>query len=174
MSTFRAQIDDFFFEIKSDGINDTWQKNVPEYDIPFSRGASLDSLGVKSRPIRFTAIFRNENYASHQAFIAHALKDQYNTLIHPKYGPVKGMVKTLSVNHGDRINYSEINIDFVEEADSQAAPVYAPSVTQITEDVLVAGQMQSMASLKAELSAGLGTGASDALSQDLDPESETG
>lgn len=174
MSTYRAQIDDFSFEITSEGINDSWQKNVSEYDIPFSKGASLDSLGVKTRPIRFTAIFRKENYASHQAFIAHGLKDQYNTLIHPKYGPIKGMIKTLSVNHDDRINYCEINIDFVEDGESQAAPVYAPSVTQITEDELVAGQMQSMASLQAELSAGLGAGSSDVLSQELDPENEAG
>ena len=53
-------------------------------------------------------------------------------------------------------------------------PVYAPSVTQITEDELVAGQMQSMASLQAELSAGLGAGSSDVLSQELDPENEAG
>ncbi len=173
MSTYRAQIDDFSFEIKSDGVSDAWTKNVVEYDIPFSSGASLDSLGVKSRPIRFVAIFRKENYESHQAFIAHALIDQYNTLIHPVYGPVKGMIKSLSVTHDDRKSYCEISIEFVEEAIESAAPVYAPSITQLTEEALVAGQLQCIANLQAELSAGLGAGASGALSQDLDSESET-
>lgn len=173
MSTYRAQIDDFSFEIKSDGVSDAWTKNVVEYNIPFSSGASLDSLGVKSRPIRFVAIFRKENYESHQAFIAHALIDQYNTLIHPVYGPVTGMIKSLSVAHDDRLNYCEISIEFVEEAVESASPVYAPSITQLTEEALVAGQLQCIANLQAELSAGLGAGAAGALAQDLDPESET-
>lgn len=173
MGTYRAQIDDFSFEIKSDGVSDVWTKNVVEYEIPFSSGASLDSLGVKSRPIRFVAIFRKENYESHQAFIAHALIDQYNTLIHPVYGPVTGMIKSLSVAHDDRLNYCEISIEFVAEAIESAAPVYAPSITQLTEEALVAGQLQCIANLQAELSAGLGAGASVSLAQDLDSESET-
>lgn len=170
MSTYQAKIDDFEFEIKSDGIRDAYQKNIAEYDIPFSTGAIPDSLGVKSRSIRFTAIFKNDAYTSHQAFVSHALKDQVNTLVHPVYGPVKGMIKTLSVNNDERKRYCEIDIEFVDDASAEAAPVYSPDVAQSIEEILAESQTLSTEQLSSELASGLGSQSGVVLATELDPE----
>jgi prophage DNA circulation protein len=167
---FQAKIDEYSFEIKSDGVHDNYQKNVVEYDIPFSSGAIPDSLGMKSRSIRFTAIFKKENYISHQAFVSHALNDQVNTLVHPLYGPVKGMIKTLSVNNDERKSYCEIDIEFVEDAGAEAAPVYYPDVSHAIEETLAESQALSIEQLSSELASGLGSQSGVVLATELDSE----
>lgn len=166
---YNAQLDGFSLEIKSDGIQDTWEKNVVEYGVPFSAGAQLDSLGLKARATRFTAIFKNANYEMHEAFVQHCILDLVNTFVHPVYGPVKGMVKNISVLNRDLIKYAEVAFDFVEDANPESQPLYRPDVTQTVEATFIATQTLQMESVADALRSNLGASAAGVLSISLDP-----
>jgi hypothetical protein len=164
-----AQLDGFELILKSDGTEDTWEKNLAEYDIPFAQGANLDPLGVRSHPIRFTCIFMNNKYAEHEFFVQHCLLDIVNTFIHPVYGPIKGCVKSVSVRNNSLIKYAEVDVDFVEDASPDTAPAYSPDVKTKTEQAVADAQVVMMAKVSDDIKQALGQEGSDIVSKELAP-----
>jgi dihydroneopterin aldolase len=64
------------------------------------------------------------------------------------------MIKTLSVNNDERKSYCEIDIEFVEDAGAEAAPVYYPDVSHAIEETLAESQALSIEQLSSELASG--------------------
>jgi hypothetical protein len=169
MKTYKAQLDSFELTIKSDGTSDVWEKNLVEYEVPFATGPELDSLGIKSHPIRFTAVFINEKYEEHEYFVKHVLQDITNTFIHPAYGPISGCVKTVTVRHNDLKKYAEVDVDFLENSNPETAPLYNPDVKYTIEQDIINTQALQMEHFATEVKSVLGPAASKVLAVALDP-----
>lgn len=171
MTQYRAKLDFFDLYITADGIDDVWSKNVVEYDIPFSDGAILDQLGIKSRKINFRSVWWNDTYSSHEAFVKHCLKDATNTLIHPKYGTIKGRVSLVSVkNDGNSPKLAYVDVTFIEDTNPDVEPVYSPGLSAVVDDCIIASQLSEMERFAADVNAVLGPAGPRVLAVALDPD----
>jgi prophage DNA circulation protein len=153
---YTAKIDGFTFQIPDVGTRDTIEKNVSEPDMPFSSGAMPEPMGIKSRTVQCTCLFINDNYDAHVDFIAHILQDLINTFIHPKYGPLRGVIKNIVVNNDSRKRYAAIDIDFIESADESTEPVRQTDIKYQTEQVISEAQKQQVQQLEDDLRKDLG------------------
>lgn len=170
MTRYKAKLDGFDLLIEDSGTADTWEKNVPEYDIPFASGAHTDGLGVRARHIQFTTVWFNDSYEMHEAFIAHCLLDSINTLIHPKYGQIKGRVKSVQAVHRDNPQLVKIDVAFVEDADPDVEPVYTPDLVAIVDQSIAAAQLSEMERFASDVNANMGPAGAAILAVALDPE----
>lgn len=164
---YQAQLDGFTLEILDTGTTDDFEKNLGVYERPFSTGAKLDPMGIKRRSTRYTCIFRNDNYDSHEFFVQHLLLDQLNTLIHPVYGPITGAVKAISVRNTSRKRYAEIDIEFIQSASDTESQSYTPDIKYRVEQNLISTQQEQMDQFSETVHAALGPSAQSVLSPAL-------
>lgn len=154
--TYTATIDGFTFQITDTGTRDTIEKNVSEPELPFSSGAMPESMGIRSRSVQCTCLFVNDNYEKHIDFVAHISKDLINTFVHPKYGPLRGVIRNVVVNNDSRKRYAAIDIDFIESADESAEPVRQTDIKYQIENIISVAQQQQIDQLIDDLRKNLG------------------
>jgi prophage DNA circulation protein len=127
-------------EFRFQSIEDTLARSIVQYEAPYADGAFSDDLGASPRKIRFNAVFRGDEYASHTAFL-----DEVTTykllwsLTHPAYqGVIKGRILSAAVSHNKSVRHCIIAIDFVETADKAkpSAFISAATITQLGSKVL--------------------------------------
>jgi prophage DNA circulation protein len=130
----QATLAGFEIEIDSNGITDTFEKGIAQYEFPFVDGAKLDDLGMKARTISCTAHFYNDRYTEHEYFLA-AISERFLTeMVHPQYGIIQGRCKSIRTIHNDHERHVEVQIEFVEELFN---PEFASVPADITHDVFV-------------------------------------
>jgi len=130
--TFKPAIDDFALELI--GTADvSFEKSIVEYEVPFADGAILDDMGAKARHFQIKTIWRRQNYEIYRDFLVHAGIEQLNTYIDPGLGIIHGRIKSANVTRDDR-KCAEINIEFIEDANPDAVPAYAPPLVADMEE----------------------------------------
>ena len=124
-SPYTAKLDDYLLNILD--ISDNIGPSVAQHDFIGTDGAVFENMGNRPRTIRFkTYFFGNPfrssgppykpTYENHRKFLDDMTNStKEHTLIHPKYGTIKGLVTNLAILHNDTQRYVEIDIDFTEQ-----------------------------------------------------------
>jgi hypothetical protein len=160
---FKPMLDDFALELLA-GQASGVEKSIVEYEVPFADGAILDDMGVKARRFQIKTIWRRENYEAYPFFLEHVKLDRLNSFVHPDLGLIRGRIRSASVARDDRL-CAEIDIEFIEDANPDAAPAYDPPLVANLED----GFNKSSAALMDSAAAELGAAGIDP-SAEIDPE----
>jgi hypothetical protein len=126
-----ASLDGYLLEIED--IEDTLEKAIAVYEIPFRDGALLEDMGQNARKIRFKCFFYEDHYDVHRNFLNHLASKSLYELIHPKYGLIKGKIDTLGVKHNDLLRSAEIDVSFIEQWRGKLEPGRSPDVKSETE-----------------------------------------
>lgn len=114
---YQAQLDGFFLEIET--TDDAFEKAIVRHEYPFKDGALLEDMGRKARVVKFRCYFWDDGadhatYDTHIELVKHLASQEISELVHPKYGPLRGCVESMSVRHDDRDRTAEIDVTFVE------------------------------------------------------------
>ena len=114
---YPAQLDGFVLEIET--TDDAFEKAIVRHEFPYKDGALLEDMGRKARIVKFRCYFWDDGadhatYDTHKELVDHLASLEISELVHPKYGPLRGCVESLSVKHDDRDRTAEIDITFVE------------------------------------------------------------
>lgn len=126
MDLFNARLDDIPLEIET--LDDSFEKAIARYDIPYRDGAILEDMGQKAHTLKVRCYFWDDGadhytYNEHIKLVNHLADSEPVTLVHPKYGPLKGYIEQVSVRHDDRIMVAEVDLTFVEDSRTQLAAV---------------------------------------------------
>ncbi len=114
---YPAQLDGFGLEIET--TDDAFEKAIVRHEYPFRSGALLEDMGQRARVVKFRCYFWDDGadhatYDAHLDLLKHLEAQEISELVHPKYGPLRGCVESMSVRHDDRDRTAEIDIAFVE------------------------------------------------------------
>jgi prophage DNA circulation protein len=114
---YMAQLDGFALEIET--TDDAFEKSIVRHEYPFMDGALLEDMGRKARIVKFRCYFWDDGadhltYDTHIELVKHLASQEISELVHPKYGPLRGCVESMSVRHDDRDRTAEIDVTFVE------------------------------------------------------------
>lgn len=114
---YTAQLDGFALEIET--TDDAFEKAIVRHEYPFKDGALLEDMGRKARIVKFRCYFWDDGadhatYDTHIELVKHLASQEISELVHPKYGPLRGCVESMSVRHDDRDRTAEIDVTFVE------------------------------------------------------------
>ena len=171
--TYAATLNGFPLQIET--ISDGFSKAIARYEFPYKDGAQLEDMGQKARTVRFRCYFwdgaGNETYDEHIDFINSLATQTLFEFVHPKYGPIKGCVETVSVTQDDRERCAEVDIEFVENlrGTTQTMQDYpAQDVQASCEDAFSACILQTIAAFGAEAMYFLGAEASTVVTTVLD------
>ncbi|ALC15660.1 Mu-like prophage DNA circulation protein [Desulfuromonas soudanensis] len=168
MDRFAATLDEFPLDVET--LDDSFEKAVAVYEYPYRDGAGTDDLGQKARSLRLRCYWWEETYQKHFEFLDHLKQRSLFSLTHPKYGLIKGRIRSVSVRHDDRQELAEVDIDFVEDLSSQETPAVYPDVKAGGEESFLFGQSELQDNLRTSASAELGEATAAALfTQSLDP-----
>jgi hypothetical protein len=124
--TGTVRLDEYVLEV--DSIEDSFDVAIARHEFPYRDGALLENMGQRARRVRFRAFFLNEYYPLHIGFLNHLEKRELFDLHHPKYGPLKGMIETVSVRHDERERTAEVDISFVENLRGQSEFFVQPEI----------------------------------------------
>jgi prophage DNA circulation protein len=168
MDRFAATLDEFPLEVET--LDDNFEKAIAVYEYPYRDGAGTDDLGQKARSLRLRCYWWEETYQKHFEFLDHLNQRSLFSLTHPKYGLIKGRIRSVSVRHDDRQELAEVDIDFVQDLSSQESPAVYPDVKAAGEESFLSGQAELQNNLRDSASAELGESTAAALfTQPLDP-----
>lgn len=114
---YPAELDGFALEIET--TDDAFEKAIVRHEYPFMNGALLEDMGRKARIVKFRCYFWDDGadhatYDTHIELVKHLASQEISELVHPKYGPLRGCVESMSVRHDDRDRTAEIDVTFVE------------------------------------------------------------
>jgi prophage DNA circulation protein len=153
--TREAYLDGYLLEIED--IEDSFEKSIATYEIPFRDGALLEDMGQNARKIRFKCYFYEEHYDVHRNFLNHLSSKSLYELIHPKYGLMKGRIDNITVKHNDRVRTAEIDVNFIEQWRSKLDAGRNPDVQSDSQDVYERGIIQAKKSVSAAAAVELGS-----------------
>ena len=101
--------------LECETIKDSFEKDIAEYEFPYRNGALLDDLGQKARKIEIRCYFYEETYDTHKKLLACLDNNTLFDLVHPKYGLLKGLIKSVSVSHDECTRTAAITLTFIED-----------------------------------------------------------
>jgi len=137
---YEAKLDDFTLDCET--LEDSFEKSIPEAEFPYRDGALTGDMGQKARKITIKCYFYNEHYYEHFSFIEHLKKRTLFEFVHPKYGLIKGRIKSVAIKHDDRKETAEVDISFVEHMRGEIEPKKEPEVVGETESAFTNGQSE--------------------------------
>ena len=167
---FIALIDDFPLDVET--IRDGFEKAIAVYEYPYVDGADTEDLGHKARNIRLRCYFLGDQYESHKDFLSHLDQRELFELHHPKYGLLAVRIPSVSVNHDDRLDTAEIDIELIEDrlGRSRAESPPAADVENLLVESWIQGQLEVASALTEEMRGVMGPEAIAILQQELAPE----
>jgi len=164
---YPAQINGIPLQIES--IDDTFEKSIVRHEFPYRDGALLEDLGQKARLVKFRCYFwddgaaeiifsdgtssggGNYTYNDHIELLNLLANQSLFSLVHPKYGTIKGCVESVSVKHDDRQMLAEIDLTFVENLRTVIDEVAYEEVLTAIEVAVQKAQDQQQEELAQEL-----------------------
>ncbi|MGD0342874.1 MAG: DNA circularization N-terminal domain-containing protein, partial [Bacteroidales bacterium] len=120
MQPFTAKLDTWDLNILD--ISDALSHSIIRHEYINTDGADLEAMGAHARTVIFRSYWFGANgdpaspsYLNHFVFVDFLSKgSNYHTLVHPKYGTLKGYVENFNIHHDDTQDYCEIDIVFTE------------------------------------------------------------
>ena len=164
---YPAQINGIPLQIES--IDDTFEKSIVRHEFPYRDGALLEDLGQKARVIKMRCYFwddgaaeivfsdgtssggGNYTYNDHIELLNLLEGQNLFSLVHPKYGTVKGCVESVSVRHDDRQMLAEIDLTFVENLRTAIEEIAYEEVVTAIEAAVQQAQAEQEEELADEL-----------------------
>ena len=156
MDLYLATLDGFPLDIET--LDDSFEKAIARYDIPYQDGALLEDLGQKAHVVKLRCWFWDDGadhltYDSHLDFINHLSNTAFSMLEHPEYGRMQGCIETVSVRHNDRQRCAEVDISFVEVLRMDVGWSAEEEVATAAESEFVAAQEEQQQQLTEDLAA---------------------
>ena len=155
--------------LQIESIDDTFEKSIVRHEFPYRDGALLEDLGQKARITKFRCYFwddgaaeitfsdgtssggGNYTYNDHIELLNLLANQSLFSLVHPKYGTIKGCVESVSVKHDDRQMLAEIDLTFVENLRTVIDEVAYEEVLTAIEVAVQKAQDQQQEELAQEL-----------------------
>lgn len=168
---YPAQLDGFDLDIES--INDEIESAIVRHEYPYRNGALLEDMGQKARSVRIRCYFwdngDHQTYDTHTELLAYLEGMEIGELIHPQYGPMRGCVESIHVQHDDRERTAEVDITFVQGLIEDADDTTSEELVSAAEGTYADGIGQQMDEFSNDVSEALGAEANTILGLDLDP-----
>ena len=169
---YPAELDGFALEIET--TDDAFEKAIVRHEFPFQNGALLEDMGRKARVVKFRCYFwddgaDHETYEAHAELLTHLESREISELVHPKYGPLRGCVESMSVRHDDRERTAEIDITFVEGLIEDGGDTRHDDVEAGAEEAYNDGIEDQKKEFADDVKDALGPEASGILDRVLDP-----
>lgn len=170
---YAAQLDGFALEIET--TDDALEKAIVRHEYPFKDGAFLEDMGQKARVVRFRCYFWDDGadratYDTHHKLLKHLQSQETSELVHPKYGPLRGCVESMSVRHDDRERTAEIDIVFVQGLLDEDDDTGHEDVAAGSEEAFDSSIVEQKHAFTDEVTAALGAEAPAILAKTLDPD----
>jgi len=170
---YAAKLDAFDLEIEQ--IDDEIDIAIVRHEYPYKNGALLENLGQKARSIRFRCYFwddgaGHETYDLHEELLAHLEGQEIFELVHPKYGPLRGSVEAIHINHDDRQRTATLDIMFVHGAIEDSDDTAHEDIESSAEEAYTAGIDEQQDVFSGDVAAELGPESGSILGKVLDPE----
>lgn len=169
---YLAQLDGFGLEIET--TDDAFEKAIVRHEYPFKDGALLEDMGQRARIVKFRCYFWDDGadhatYDKHIALLKHLESQEISELVHPKYGPLRGGIESISVRHDDRDRTAEIDIVFVEGLLEDGGDTRHDDVEAGAEEAYSNGIEDQKQEFADDVKTALGSEAPDILTKALDP-----
>lgn len=169
---YPAELDGFDLEIET--TDDAFEKAIVRHEFPYKDGALLEDMGRKARVVKFRCYFWDDGadhatYDTHKELVDHLASLEISELVHPKYGPLRGCVESMSVRHDDRDRTAEIDVTFVEGLIEDGGDTRHDDVEAGAEEAYNAGIEDQKKEFADDVREALGPGASGVLDRVLDP-----
>lgn len=160
------------FQLDAEVIRDGFEKSIAVYEYPYVDGADTEDLGQRARRVQIRCWFIDDRYEEHKEFLAYLDSRDLFDLNHPQYGLLKGRLLSVSVNHDDKIDTAEIDLDFIcDRSGTNQIKRYA-DVAGETEEEFTAGQQDLQDHYAAAVTEELGTEAVAIMAMELDDEQD--
>jgi len=141
--------------IEMETIEDGFEKAIAEYDYPFADGVDTEDMGAKAHSIRVRCFYWDDaeqsTYSNHITLINNLSSKSLHEFTHPKYGLLKGRIKTVQVRHNDLKRYAEVDLTFVEQMRGTIEPQLLPSIISSLEEAYIKGQEEQQDKLAGDL-----------------------
>lgn len=169
---YPAEIDGLALEIET--IDDAFEKVIVRHEFPFKDGALLEDMGRKARVVKFRCYFWDDGadhatYDLHKELLDYLAALEIVELVHPKYGPLRGCVESMSVRHDDRDRTAEIDVTFVEGLIEDGGDTRRDDVEAVAEEAYNDGIEDQKREFADDVRDALGPEASGILDRVLDP-----
>ena len=169
---YPAELDGFALEIET--TDDAFEKAIVRHEFPFQNGALLEDMGRKARVVKFRCYFwddgaDHETYEAHKELEKKLASHEISELVHPKYGPLRGCVESMSIRHDDRDRTAEIDVTFVEGLIEDGGDTRHDDVEAGAEEAYNNGIEDQKKEFADDVKEALGPEASGILDRVLDP-----
>jgi prophage DNA circulation protein len=145
--------------IEMETIEDGFEKAIAEYEYPFADGVDTEDMGEKGRTVRVRCFFWDDaeqsTYSNHITLINNLSSKSLHEFTHPKYGLLKGRIKTVQVRHNDLKRYAEVDLTIIEQMRGTIEPQMLPSIVSSLEEAYVKGQEEQQDKLASDLKTAL-------------------
>lgn len=169
---YPAELDGIALEIEI--TDDTFENAIVRHEYPFMNGALLEDMGEKARVVKIPCYFwddgaDHETYDAHHELLARLKSTEKHELVHPKYGPLRGCVESISVHHDDRERTAQVDITFVHGLIEDGGDTSHTDVEAAAEEAYNDGIEDQKKEFADDVKEALGPEAQGILDRVLDP-----